>query len=921
MNETGAVISEPVLCRSFVGRVAELAHLAERRREAAARRGGTVLVAGEAGIGKSRLLAEFRRSLPRRTVRVASASCREFAQRPLGPWLEVLEALDPQAASLLTAGTFRAKEEQMAALVDVFSKLAQRSTTVVILEDLHWADADTMRVLLVLTQRSAQHRLLFAATYRDDELVDGHPGFSLLSRLVRERRSSLVKLAPFDDREMAQLLSDSTHGNAALSPDEIRDVARRADGNALFGEELLRHAIDRRRHGAKWLADSLPISLDAIVRERLERCLVADRAILASASLLGRSFDVEILADALHVPLKECTAAMERLADLQLVIRAPATSKFRFRHALTRDAVYGEIPAGKLRQMHGRLAETIAEHGAAERHAEWLAHHYALAGEHDRAAPHALAAGNAARALHAYEDAGFWYELAARSFGDSAEAPGALVNAGLMHVFGNQVDRALVLYDSASGAYVRAGRYDDAIAARVMAAGAMHDNGRFDDAIALLRETDERLGETATRSVRDRLLVRLGFLYAFARRTDEAWTVAGAIAEETLGAVTALAAEAHFLRSALHAQRAEVTQWRAHLERGLEIFERIGALPDNVRAALGNAGLQALSLGESSPAREYQTRALHLARELDSGVDYESAVMAEIELLRGNLSEAHALCRTQYGPAKFIARTQRTLVTVLLAVLRGFGDLERFVDAEMLDEAIKGGQRAAAIKLSTAFALLLETLGRRADANRLLRRASEMISTTYDMTIPIVTIARLRPGLMVNLRPTIERAARRPGDRVAQALLAFLDASQARQGRDRITALASGRRAAAQFAALGWPLLAAYAHELAGDDDRAREAYRKLGAHGELRRIERDRAQPDGRSSSSLLTPRERELARAIADGKSNRAAANALSVSEKMVEKHLTSIYAKLGMHSRAQLVAYVTANLTAERERDPSE
>jgi len=115
--------------------------------------------------------------------------------------------------------------------------------------------------------------------------------------------------------------------------------------------------------------------------------------------------------------------------------------------------------------------------------------------------------------------------------------------------------------------------------------------------------------------------VRLGFLYAFARRTDEAWAVAQTIAGETLEAATALAAEANFLRSALHAQRAEVVHWRVHLERGLEIFDRIGALPDNIRAALGNAGLQALSLGESSLAHEYQTRALQLARSLNSGVD------------------------------------------------------------------------------------------------------------------------------------------------------------------------------------------------------------------------------------------------------------------------------------------------------------
>jgi DNA-binding CsgD family transcriptional regulator len=289
--------------------------------------------------------------------------------------------------------------------------------------------------------------------------------------------------------------------------------------------------------------------------------------------------------------------------------------------------------------------------------------------------------------------------------------------------------------------------------------------------------------------------------------------------------------------------------------------------------------------------------------------------MAEIELRRGNLSAAHALSEAPYGPAKFIARVQRTLVTVTFALLRGDGALESLVDAELLDESIKGGQQAATIKLSTAYASLYEVLGRRSEANRLLRRASEMISTTYDMAIPIVTIARLRPGLMVNLRPMIDRAARRPGDRVSQALLSLLDASQARQRGDSGAALEAGRRAAAQLSALEWPVIAAYAYEIAGDEKNAREAYRKLGAHGELRRIERDRTRKGAAwQSPSLLTSRERELARVIADGKSNRAAASALSVSEKAVEKHLTSIYAKLGMRSRAQLVAYVAARLNEE-------
>jgi DNA-binding NarL/FixJ family response regulator len=175
------------------------------------------------------------------------------------------------------------------------------------------------------------------------------------------------------------------------------------------------------------------------------------------------------------------------------------------------------------------------------------------------------------------------------------------------------------------------------------------------------------------------------------------------------------------------------------------------------------------------------------------------------------------------------------------------------------------------------------------------------------MTVPIAAIARLRPKLAAPLQPLVDRAAERASDRVAQALRAFVEAALARDAGDAARALGAGRRAAAQFAEIGWPLLEAQALEAGGDDAAARRRYRSLGANAEARRLERDfAAEEDVPGLQTSLTPRERELVRIIADGKSNRAAAVALSISEKAIEKHLTSIYAKLGMTSRAQLAAF---------------
>jgi DNA-binding CsgD family transcriptional regulator/tetratricopeptide (TPR) repeat protein len=899
------VISRPVLCRTFVGRTAELEHLVERRRAAAAGRGGAVLVAGEAGIGKSRLLEEFRRSLPKRTTRVAVAACRQFAQRPLGPLLDLLAMLDPQAGAKLAAGGFASKAGQMSALVETFERLAEGSTTIVCVEDLHWGDPDVVQVLFTLSALSSAQRLLFVGSYRDDEIVPGHPLFALLGKMLRERSTSLVRLAPLSEREMTAVLGDARRAAPQLPDGVVRDVRRRADGNVLFAEELLRHAADRATGDG--FDSPLPLSLHAIVHERLERCTPGDRELLVRASLIGRAFDIESLAGAFDLPPGWCREAMARLGALQLVDRtSEEPAQYRFRHALTRDAVYNDIAKEAVAPLHLRIADAIAASGAADEHVEWLAHHYALAGERERAAEYAMTAGDAAHALHAYEDAALWYERAADGF-DADCSAGALAKAGLMHVLGGHVERALTLYERASRSHEAAGRYEDAIAVDVMAAGALHDNGRVDDAIALLDEAKDSLGPRAGREVRDRLLVRLGFLYAFARRTDEAWAVAAAIRDETLDAFTPLGAEANFLRSALHAQRAEPELWRNHLDRGLEVFDRIDALADNVRTALGNAGVQALALGDVRLALAYQTRALEKAREINSSIEYESYVLAEIELQRGNFEAARAMLRVNCDQTKFNARVQRTVVAATLAALCADDASAALVDTTLLDEAVKGGQSAAVIKLSTVYGALFEFAGRTSEATVLLESAARTISTAYDMIASIALIALIRPNLAAGLKSVVKRSAARPEDRLNQALLALLEAAAAKDAGAAGEALTLADVAARAFAELEWPLARAYAFEAGGDAGAALKQYRSLGAHEAIRRLERRLNKKGGsQSAQSLLTPRERDIAGAIAAGKSNRDAAAAFSVSEKAVEKHLTSIYAKLGMTSRAQLAAY---------------
>jgi predicted ATPase len=169
------VIAQAVVCRELIGRDAELAHLHERRREASRAHGGLVLVAGEAGVGKSRLLAEFRASLAGARVRAVASHCRQYAQRPYGPILDALEQLDPARGHLQPA---QSRGERFERIVNAFLAAAQRRCVIALIEDIHWTDAASIEQLAALAATAASERLLLVASYRPEASADATTPFA-----------------------------------------------------------------------------------------------------------------------------------------------------------------------------------------------------------------------------------------------------------------------------------------------------------------------------------------------------------------------------------------------------------------------------------------------------------------------------------------------------------------------------------------------------------------------------------------------------------------------------------------------------------------------------------------------------------------------------------------------------------------------
>jgi len=346
------IASGSILCPRFIGREKELATVADRYREAAGGAGAIVLIAGEAGIGKTRFLATIRNVVEDQGGRFALAQCLQHAQSPLGPLADAVAELhraqsdvledrglraglarllpqlgDPATASAATED----HRAQYAAIVDALRRFGERQPLVLAVEDAHWADLATLEFLQYCAARTGALRLLLLITYRSDELHRRHPLSLALPKIERAGRATVVALPAFSRADMHSFVASALEGRATVLGSPVRDVIELAEGNPLFAEELLAHTASARRVDAEW---NLPLSIRA---SSLERSTVLDdrgRKVLCYAAALGRRFDAELLATLTDYPKPDVVAILRQALDLQLIHESRSDATFVFRHAL-----------------------------------------------------------------------------------------------------------------------------------------------------------------------------------------------------------------------------------------------------------------------------------------------------------------------------------------------------------------------------------------------------------------------------------------------------------------------------------------------------------------------------------------------------------------------------------------------------------
>ncbi|MFD1661375.1 AAA family ATPase [Streptomyces caeni] len=418
----------------FVGRADELRVLHDALARAtgggAARASGTggepqaLLVGGEAGVGKTRLIEEFAAAAARAGAVVALGGCVEIGADglPFAPFSAALRALRRQLPGELAAAAAgqeeelarllpelgearrgpRDDEEGMARLfeltVRLLEKVAARRTVVLALEDLHWADASTRNLLAYLVRTLRSGRLVVVATYRSDDIHRRHPLRPLLAELDRLRTVRRMELARFTRAEVERQIA----GILAAEPDaaQVDDIFARSDGNAFFVEEL---AVAAHEGCCTGLTDSLRDLL--LVRvEKLPEIAQRVARIVAEG---GSTVEYRLLAAVAGLAEDDLIEALRAAVGANILLATPDGDGYRFRHSLVREAVSDDLLPGERSRLNRRYAEVL-EAGPtlvpADQRATRLASYWYHAHDAAKALPAVLHAAVEARRRHAHSE-------------------------------------------------------------------------------------------------------------------------------------------------------------------------------------------------------------------------------------------------------------------------------------------------------------------------------------------------------------------------------------------------------------------------------------------------------------------------------------------------------------------------------------
>ncbi|MGK5678089.1 ATP-binding protein [Actinoplanes sp. URMC 104] len=920
------MVASPV----FVGRE-DLLALADRR--LAASTGELLFLAGEAGIGKTRLLGEIvarARSAGYAVVAAgASPGDTELAGGPLADLGAELRR-DPAtaAAGVRLAERLRELADGDAArrrrllVADLAALLVPSDGPALLaLEDLHWADDLTLDVLARLARHARATRLLVVGTYRSDELYPRVPMRRWRTRLLTQRLAEEVRLPRFGPAETAAMAAAIT--GTGLPTPSAEALHTRSDGIPLHVEEFLAADAD---------AGQVPDTLADAVLARAAHLGPATRRLAEAAAVLGRSFDLDLLTTLTGEPPAAVDEALRELTVRFFVLSGDGAG-YGFRHALIRDALYADIPPHRRRALHAAAAAAGLPDALAS-------DHYERAGLPGEAFRHALAAAREASALSAHREAAGLYRRARRTCPPGlppAERADLLAALACELASIDENDEAAACYAQAYD--VRLGLGDDAGAAALVPDWVAVRHLLGADLEARTRALRAALPLAADRpATRAEIHAELAAAYMLDRRLDEA-LADGELARE-LGA-------GDRMRCHVDATVGSVLLFAGRMAEGAGLLRDAIARASGLRLEAQAArcyrmlGTSMSVLVEYDAATATLTEGIAYAERVEQVNDrhYMAAHLAHVQWATGDWPAAARTARQALADGGGIT-TEITARHVLGYLALGRGAYDEAAGHLARAESLGAGMRELQ-RVSPAWWGLAELALARGDAATAVARCEQ----GYAASAAVRDAAYLFPYVVTGVRaylagpgPTaardwLDRASTLLHDRAIPGTLGALDHGhglihlhEGRTGKARDclaaarTFWASRRRFWEGTAALLDQSRCAHRSrrpaEAVALREAALQAYASAGATVPPAAADSSPAQtrhaplPPARS---LLSAREVEVARLVAAGLTNREIATALTIAPKTAAAHVEHIRTKLGVSRRAQIAAwFVTSTST---------
>jgi DNA-binding CsgD family transcriptional regulator len=970
----------------FVGRAGELAVLTADLDAAVAGRGGVVLLAGEPGIGKTRLAEEVAAQATARGALVLWGRCWEAEGAPaFWPWVQVVrayaQASDAAAlrhdlgagaadiAQLVPAIRDRLPDlptpppsEPEAARFRLFDSLAAflraaaaRRPLLLILDDLHWADAPSLALLRFVSRELEGAGPLVVGIYRQAEVDRGHPLVATLADLTRGQDRRRVLLRGLDQQDVASFVA--AVAGVEPSPELAAALYRQTDGNPFFVTEVVRllgsqGRLDSVAGAAGMLGGGLPEGVRAVVAERLGRLSDDCQRVLEVAAVVGRDFGLRVLQPASGPDSGRLLELLEEAEAARVVTAVPgALGRWRFAHTLVREVVYEGLPAARRVRLHGLVGETLEAAHAADPgpHLAELAHHFVAAapgGQVARAVRVATLAGRRALELLAWEDAAVLFERALAAL-ELADRPDQLERCELLLALG-EARMAASDVTAARAAHRQAGELarrigaPEVLARAVLGLGLVVAGGIVDpDEVRLLEEALVALGG-ADSPLRARVLARLAraLVYtpqaerrlalseeavALARRLGDAATLAAVLfdrhmaiwgaegadsARERLAMATevvdlaerlgdhAMALRGRGLRRVDLLELGDLAGFDADLAAAERTAGELRQLHYRWQLPMARAG-RALVVGDFAAAEELAAQGLSNGRRASGqAVEvYHPGVIGCLRFMQGRFGETGELSQglvVRY-PAMPVFRS--ALAVALAEAARADqaqAELER-----LTADDLAALPRDPAWSLNLAFlAVTCHDLGDGTLAVKLHR----LLEPYADRHIATGRFGAFYLGPAAYFLGLLDLTLDQPEQAAARFAHAATLAGRI-QARPRVAMSREGQARA---------LLA---RDRPGDRQQAsallEEAITtaaKLGIHGlgECAAALRAAAAPAAPAWPAGLTGREVEVLRLIAAGRSNRAIAEALYISPNTVLHHVSNIFTKTGVANRAEAAAY---------------